>query len=389
MKIGLVLAKPPSYSETFFNSKIKGLLAHGHDVTLFVREDDSSFNLCKVVVAPKIYRNPIFQILKMVFVFTSLFFRFKQVQKFITFEKTSGKLFSETLKSCFTNSHLLKANLDWLHFGFSTLAIGSENVAKSINAKMAVSCRGYDMDVYALKHPNCYDLVWRNVDKVHAISEYMLSKASENGMQKATPKAIIYPAVDAHLFNEINISKIEKNKPVEITTIARLHWVKGLDYTLEALAVLKSKGVEFNYSIIGEGVEYESLCYAVNELGLEDTVHFFGKLSHQETLSHLTETDIYLQYSHSEGFCNAVLEAQAMGCLCIVSDGGALPENVLDGKTGFVVPSRNANLLAETISKVLQEDDLVLSRIRTQARARVLEEFITEKQQQAFIDFYE
>ena len=44
----------------------------------------------------------------------------------------------------------------------------------------------------------------------------------------------------------------------------------------------------------------------------------------------LNNSDVYLQYSVQEGFCNAVLEAQAMGLLCVVSDGGALPENVID-----------------------------------------------------------
>lgn len=389
MKIGIVLAKPPSYSETFFNSKIKGLLAHGYDVTLFVREHTTGFKACKVVVAPKVCRNPIFQILKMGFVFTGLFFRFKRLQRFIALEKSLGKSFSQTLKSCFINSHLLKADLDWLHFGFSTLAIGSENVAKSIGAKMAVSCRGYDMDVYPLKHPNCYAVLWQNVDKVHAISAYMLQKAVENGMSKHTPTAIIYPAVNMDLFSKMNTRKINSNAAIKITTIARLHWIKGLDYTLNALAILKSKGVDFNYIIIGAGSEYEPLRYAVHELDLEDSVQFLGELSHQETLKHLNDTAMYLQYSHSEGFCNAVLEAQAMGCLCIVSNGGALPENVLDTKTGFVVKTRDTMALVNTISKVLGLDALALTEIKTQARKRVLSKFEIKEQQQAFFNFYE
>ncbi|MBK7870836.1 MAG: glycosyltransferase family 4 protein [Saprospiraceae bacterium] len=53
------------------------------------------------------------------------------------------------------------------------------------------------------------------------------------------------------------------------------------------------------------------------------------------------KADIYLQYSIQEGFCNAVLEAQAMGLLCIVSDAEGLPENILHGQTGWVVPKGN------------------------------------------------
>ena len=48
MKIGLVLSSTPSYSETFFISKIKGLQKHGFEVVLFVNHTNNGFNLCKV-----------------------------------------------------------------------------------------------------------------------------------------------------------------------------------------------------------------------------------------------------------------------------------------------------------------------------------------------------
>ena len=53
MKIGIVLAKTPSYSETFFISKIEGLIQKGFDVTLFVQEKAPEFNTCKVVVSKR------------------------------------------------------------------------------------------------------------------------------------------------------------------------------------------------------------------------------------------------------------------------------------------------------------------------------------------------
>ena len=389
MRIGIVLAKPPSYSETFFNTKIEGLLENRHDVTLYVQDFSGGFESCKVVSAPKVSKNKFLQVTKMGFVFFGLLFKFKQLRKFIALEKVIGRSTKEILRNVFINSHVLKANLDWIHFGFATLAINSENVAESIGAKMAVSCRGYDMDVYPLKHNDSYDLTWNKVDKVHAISEYMLNKAYENGLSKSIPTTIIYPAVDSNLFQNVNTNKTQNKTIIKITTIARLHWIKGLDYTLKALNILKSKGITFHYQIIGDGPEYESLCYAVDELGLNDYVEFLGKLPHQETINLLEETDIYLQYSHSEGFCNAAIEAQAMGCLCIVSDGGALPENILDKETGFTVPKRNPKMLAETIFSVLQLDDLVLFEIKKQAKKRVLNQFKIEDQQIAFINFYE
>ena len=389
MKLGIVLSKPPSYSETFFNSKIKGLLEHGYDVTLYVRENTEDYTTCKVYTAPRVFKNPILQVLSTGFVVLSLVFYLKRILKFIKLERLSGRSITDTLKNCYKNAHLLKANVDWLHFGFATLAIGSEHVTKSIDAKMAISCRGYDMDVYPLKHEKVYDLVWKRVDKVHAISNYMLSKAQELGLSDSVESAIIYPAISPYFFKGKNEKQFSESKSLNITTIARLHWIKGLDYTLEALMLLKANGIQFNYEIIGEGKEYEALRYAVHELGLEDSVSFIGQLSHEETLNRLKQTDIYIQYSQSEGFCNAVLEAQAMNCVCIVSNGGALSENVLHEETGWVVPARNPKALADTILRVLQLDSLALSKIRNQARARVLKDFTIDNQIQAFINFYE
>ena len=115
--------------------------------------------------------------------------------KLFYLDKKDGKSLKKRLKFAILNQFFLKEKLDWLHFGFTTMALQSENIAKSIGAKMAVSCRGYDMDVYPQKYPSCYNLVWKNVDKIHVISKYMLHKAQENGYKTNKPYSIIYPAI--------------------------------------------------------------------------------------------------------------------------------------------------------------------------------------------------
>src|SRR5690606_170832 len=109
-----------------------------------------------------------------------------------------------------------------------------------------------------------------------------------------------------------------------------------LEYTLEALSKLKNEGIKFEYTIIGDGIEKERLLFAAYQLGIKENVNFAGKLSPSEVKEELEKTDIYLQYSIQEGFCNAVLEAQAMGLLCIVSNAEGLSENDMDKQTGWV-----------------------------------------------------
>lgn len=385
-QIGIVLSQPPSYSETFFNSKIKGLQDSGYTVTLFVQQNRSGYTSCKVIEAPKVYRSKLRLLLSFIGVFFSLLPYRLRVFRYMRLERAAGIGFGQVLKHIYIHAHLLRSTLDWLHFGFATMALESEHVAKAIGAKMAVSCRGYDLDVYPLKYPKAYRLLWTHTDKVHAISNYMLQRAYATGLPSTTPSAIIPPAV---LVPELGPSKGLISSPVQITSIARLHWIKGLSDTLEALALLKQDGLQFHYRIIGEGPELASLKFAVHQLGLTDEVVFCGRLAHDAAMRVLEHSSIYIQYSYSEGFCNAVLEAQVRGCLCVVSDGGALPENVIDEQTGWVVEKRNASALAKRLLEVIHLPEAEQHRIRQAAIERVTTRFNLKDQHQAFLAFYE
>lgn len=380
------MSTPPSYSETFFNNKIKGLTHSGYNVVLFVQKNEASYTLCETRVAPKVYsKNIPFMFFVGFKVLVRLALYPKRLIRFIRLERTAKRSWIQLLKNIYNNSHILSSHLDWLHFGFATIALQSEHIAKAIDANMAVSCRGYDMDVYPLKHDNIYQLLWANVDKVHAISDYILKKAYSLGMLSETANAIITPAVEvcSHLKDK------PKNSTLQIVTIARLHWIKGLIETLEALALLKHQGIVFTYTLIGDGAEFQNLKFAVHQLKLSENVVFTGILKHEAVIDLLSKSDIYLQYSYSEGFCNAVLEAQAMGCLCVVSDGGALPENVLHGETGWVVKKRNPNLLTKTIMDIINLTDKEKETIKTKAQKRITDHFNILSQNKAFEAFYD
>ena len=82
------------------------------------------------------------------------------------------------------------------------MSVRRENTAHAIGAKMAVSLRGYDISLYPLKHPGCYQLLWQRADKVHTISDALVQKAHEQGLSKAKLTVKITPAIDSKLFNK-------------------------------------------------------------------------------------------------------------------------------------------------------------------------------------------
>lgn len=386
MIIGLVLASAPGYSETFFRSKIQGLQDSGNQVLLFSGDNSENFKLCPVILFPKQYKNSVKQVAMLIWVYLGLLPHNKTVFKFIKLERHDGVSWIRIFKGLYSYAPVFKTDLDWLHFGFGTLAIGGENLAAAKHAKMAVSFRGFDIGVYPIKHPNCYKRLWDKVSKIHVISDDIADLVYKHGFKDQALIVKITPAIDSQYFSALKQRVFES--PIQMVTVARLHWKKGLDYTLEALALLKQAGVSFEYRIIGIGPEEEALKFACYQLGLQEEVLFLGKLEHAEVKHQLEKSHIYIQYSVQEGFCNAVLEAQAMGLLCVVSDAEGLPENVHDAQTGWVVPKCKPNLLVKKVLEVLELPVKSQTEITMLATKRIQKGFNLEQQNQAFYEFY-
>ena len=384
MKIGLVLSSTPAYSETFFNSKIKGLQKNGFEVVLFVNSKDTHFDLC--TVKEQVQFRSFFIFLKSLgLILTKL----STLLKFISLERKQNVSFKRILKKLILNQHILQeSNVDWLHFGFATQAIGRENIAKAVGAKMAVSLRGFDIGIYPLKNPKCYDLLWLNINKLHVISNDLLNLAYTNGFKKNVPYQKITPAIDTSFFINQSLKDASNKNLLQLMTIGRLHWKKDYTSIIIALKNLKDRGIDFEYTIIGDGPEEEKLKYLVYELGLINNIILTGKISQKEILIYFKKSHFYLQYSLQEGFCNAVLEAQSMGVLPIVSNAEGLSENVLNNITGWVIQKNSPKLLAEKIVEVINLPDSNKEKIRKQAIERIKKEFNIEKQQKEFIDFY-
>ena len=386
MHIGIVLPSVPGYSETFFRSKIAGLQENGFRVTLFVknRMGISDF-ICRVKEHPRLVKNPVGRFLQTLGLFMGLS---------ITASSPTFKLYRLTREAGYSKIRAIRAvviarailpeKLDWLHFGFATPAIEREFIGKAIGAKVAVSFRGFDLNQTPLAEHNVYGKFWPNVDKVHSISIYLVTKAVGLGLNPTTPTQIITPAVDARTFSPDPSKRIENS----ILIVSRLHWIKGIEQVIQAIALLFEEGKIIHVTIVGEGSEYERLVFAAHQLGVISQVKFLGKKSASAVVDLMKSHDIFIQYSFQEGFCNAALEAQSSGLLCIVSDAEGFQENVLAEQTGWVVPKRSPELLAEKIAEVISLPNSEKERIRKQARERIEREFSLDIQRQKFVAFY-
>ena len=386
LSIGLILPALPGYSETFIHSKINGLLHHGFKVSLFVA---GKGDLKSIPVTVPVYFQ--ININNKLCLFSTLITSFILHPliciRFIKLEKSSHGNWIRGFKNLIINSHIIGKNLDWLHFGFATTALWRENLASAMGIKAAVSLRGFDIGLYPHQHPNCYNLLWEKIDKVHTISDDLYQKAVDLGLDSKIPYEKITPAINLDFFKS-NIDK-DLHNPLRILTVGRLTWKKGYEYALKALVLLKNAQINFEYHIVGEGHYREAIMYSIYQLGLTKNVMLTGQISPVGVKNEMEWTDIYIQPSIQEGFCNAVLEAQAMGLLCIVTDADGLSENVLDGETGWVVKKRSPQVIYERIKNLISLDLLSLNKIRINAVNRVFREFNFKVQRKGFIKFYQ
>ncbi len=313
------------------------------------------------------------------------------------------------VKQLYLDAEIVRLQPDIVHFEFGALAVGRTYLKQLLDCKLSVSFRGYDLNTVGLEDPTYYDEVWAESDGLHLLGEDLWRRAQRRGCPPDKFHMLIPPAIDVDYFRprgsggvgeqrgrgaeensqsrNLPISQSPNLSPLRILSVGRLDWKKGYEYALQAIRLLKYEGVDCEYHIIGGGELLESLAFARHELGVEAEVHFLGAQPRAVVREQMAWADVFLHAAVSEGFCNAVMEAQAMALPVVCSNAGGLPENVVDGQTGFVVPRRDPAALAEML-RLLAADAQLRDCLGRNGRQRVEECFQLPKQVAAFDRFY-
>jgi glycosyltransferase involved in cell wall biosynthesis len=153
------------------------------------------------------------------------------------------------------------------------------------------------------------------------------------------------------------------DKYYTLITIARLVKNKGIDTVLQALRILDERAIPYRYIIGGDGPERKYLEGLAEELGMKNRVHFLGYIKDEAKWSLLRSADLFVmpsrvsRNSHHEGFGLAFLEAAACGIPAVGSRAGGIPEAVLHGETGLLVPQESPKSLAEALMFFYENPD--------------------------------
>ena len=151
----------------------------------------------------------------------------------------------------------------------------------------------------------------------------------------------------------------EKEKPLQLTVVARLFVTKGLVYMLEAFKTICGKHPRVRLKVYGEGpLRAELMDYAA-QLGLNGEEVFVGAFTSREELQTIMmETDIFVLPSILEGQPISLVEAMAFGRPIIATTVGGIPELIREGENGLLCEPGNSACLAEQVMKLIENPGL-------------------------------
>lgn len=169
-----------------------------------------------------------------------------------------------------------------------------------------------------------------------------------------------------------------------LLAVGQLKEKKGFTYLLRACHLLKDQGYEFQCHIVGEGPDRQKLAHQIQQLGLVETVTLCGALPHQAVIGKYEEADIFVlpciigEDGDRDGIPNVILEAMAMELPVVSTCHSGIPEVVVDGVNGLLVPPADESALAQALAKLL-EDENGRWRLGQCGRQTVIESFSVEK----------
>jgi glycosyltransferase involved in cell wall biosynthesis len=170
-----------------------------------------------------------------------------------------------------------------------------------------------------------------------------------------------------------------------VGAVSRLIEQKGLPYALDAFAVVMDEFPHAVLLIVGDGDQRGALESQADALGLGDRVRFLGWRADIHPI--MAALDVFIMPSLWEGFGLALLEAMAHGLPVIASNISALPEIVVDGETGLLVPPRDVGGLAAALRHLLA-DDALRAQMGVAGRARVRTAFSVDQMADATMQVY-
>ncbi|MBW2310785.1 MAG: glycosyltransferase [Deltaproteobacteria bacterium] len=403
MKIAFIVGAFPALSETFILNQITGLIDLGHEVDIYSRmtprqgkihPDVEKYNLyARTYYLNDVPKNKIKRILKAIKLFAINFHK----SPLTIFKSLNIFKYGREALSLYLFYHavaFLRKQYDIIHchfgpngnFGILMREVGA------IEGKVITSFHGYDVNV--INQNDYYTQLFKYRDLFTTNTEF--TKKRVLGLGGDFKKIRILPVglyLDKFPYRE---RVIRTGEVIRILTVARLVEKKGLEYSIRAVAkvVNKQSKCKIEYKIAGEGFLKNELKTLISELGMEDKIELLGWCDQDEVRKLFGESHIFILSSVTaengdrEGQGLVLQEAQAVGMPVISTLHNGIPEGVQDGKSGFLVPERDVDALAEKLEYLILHPE-IWPKMGRAGRKYVEEHYDIKKLNQRLVKIYE
>jgi glycosyltransferase involved in cell wall biosynthesis len=250
-------------------------------------------------------------------------------------------------------------------------------VTKSMSRARLVWSRR-DMGILrSSKHRIAYRFMSGFPDAVFAVSEQVRRHCIDTDRIDPARVRTIYNGLDLADWSTLSGPANTEDKVI-ITTVGNIRRVKGHDVFIKAAATIVQNFPNVSFSIAGDVLEpdyFQELQSLVHDLDLSGRFHFLGSVN--DLREHLSSADIFVLASRSEGFSNAIVEAMAASLPVVATNVGGNAEAVIDGVTGFIVPSDEPAALSAAITRLISNPSQAQT-MGEAGRNLVMEKFTTK-----------
>lgn len=216
-----------------------------------------------------------------------------------------------------------------------------------------VSVWGSDIYEFPHRSPVHRWLLKRNL----AAADYLCSTSRDMAReaQKYTAKPILITpfGVDCALFCP-GQTPLSEEREFVVGTVRSMEESYGIDILLRAFRLLTDRHPDAHckLTIVGGGTREDEYKRLAQRLRLGARVHFAGRVAHDRVPEYLRSFSVFAALSLWESFGVAVLEASSCGVPVVVTNVGGLPEVVVAGQTGIVVPPKDEGAAAQALEKL-------------------------------------
>jgi len=275
---------------------------------------------------------------------------------------------------------LKKIQPDIIHVQWPSVLPWVEPYFNNSEIKVVLSQRGFHTNVRPFVKQNNFNYLkqsYPQLDGLHSVSKAISKVGEKIGEPKTRIDQVVYTGLDLSHFKAIEELKRKNSETFSIISVGRPHWKKGYSYAIRAMQILKSKGVEFKYEIIG-GQGDEEITYLIQDLGLSQEVILQPKMEQQLVFEKMKNASLFLLPSLEEGIANVAVESMALGTPVISTTCGGMEELIVHGENGFLVPTRNSVEIAIALQNFKTLSLVELNKIKLAGRKKIEEQFTEE-----------